>query len=494
MKRSLRLSLLFLLLSLSLVPVLAVGLVLGLGIFQQERHHALALQRQLTDQAAEQISTHLTMAEGELYALLQRTRLQSEERQRLNTVLAEELFYRSTFDELAVVLADGTELARVSRLGPVRNADLHNYAGDAILRETIRLNRTYLGGFTRSATNQEPLLALAIPTLDLRTGQPNGVVIGKVRMRRVFEQVTSLALGRTGAVFVTDEQFRLVAHPQLAMLSPAVQTITPEAEGLTQSLWGEPALRVLRPTSLGNLTVLIGAELPLAEADEDLRSALITAGAILLTIMALTLGLTVVVTGRIVAPIHALATVAERISAGDLSQQVAVTRDDELGTLQRNFNQMVTDLAAQRTALTERSEELQDSLDRQRELVETVAQLSTPLLPVWEGVIVVPVVGYVDQERGEALVHALVQGIAARQAKVVIIDITGLSTINQAVLTSISRATRAAELLGTRTLLAGVSATAAQQLVAAQTKLSSLTSYRDVQSATAAAIGLLDKA
>ncbi|MFV9506386.1 MAG: HAMP domain-containing protein [Oscillochloridaceae bacterium umkhey_bin13] len=490
MKRSLRISLLLLLISLSLVPVAAVGLVLGLGIFQQERSHALDLQRQLTDQAAAQMSAYVTMAEGELYALLQRSRSQGEERPTLNTVLAEELFYRSTFDELAIVLADGTELARVSRLGPTRANDLHNHEGDPILVETIRLNRAYLTGFTRSATNQEPLLEMAIPTLDPRTGLPDGVIIGKVRMRRLFEQITSLDLGRTGAVFVTDEQFRLVAHPKLASLPPEVQTIAPDAEGLTASLGGDPALGVLRPTSLGNLTLLVGAELPLAEADEDLREALITAGAILLAITVLTMGLTVMVTGRIVAPIHALAAAAERISTGDLNQRVAVTREDELGTLQRNFNQMVTDLGSQRLALTERSEALQLSLDRQRVLVDTVAQLSTPVLPVWEGVIVLPVVGHVDAERGAALVRALVQEVSARRAKVAIIDITGLSEINQQVLDSIGRAVRAVELLGAQALLAGVSVEAAQHMVLSQVSLGNLASYRDLQSATEAALAL----
>ena len=200
--------------------------------------------------------------------------------------------------------------------------------------------------------------------------------------------------------------------------------------------------------------------------------------------------LCIVIVGRIVRPIHDLATAAQRIGAGNVETQVAVTRHDEIGALQQAFNQMATDLRTQQVAIGERTADLQASLARQEALLETVAQLSTPLLPVWDGVVVLPIVGHVDTQRGEALTAALIEGVALRRAQVAILDITGLATINDQAVEVLLRAAQAVELLGARAMLAGVSAAFAQHIVNGGTKLGALASYRDLQSATEAAIGL----
>lgn len=187
-------------------------------------------------------------------------------------------------------------------------------------------------------------------------------------------------------------------------------------------------------------------------------------------------------------PILNLAHMSEAISAGDFSQRVPVTRRDEIGLLQQNFNRMAENILAQQTALAARNAELEQSMQAQRQLFETVQQLSTPLLPVWEGVVVMPIVGHVDAARGQAILDTLLRGIAERRARVAILDITGIAAVDTSVVAILTRAMQAAALIGATPMLAGISATTAHLIVQQGIADLRVQTYRNLQSAIVAAI------
>ena len=491
MNRSLRVSLTSLLIALSLIPALVVGTALGWGIFQRERAQVLKFERQISEQATDQITTYIAGAETELYTLIQDPDLHGTNVLAREAVMREALLYRNTFDELALVDQLGAESSRVSRIGAVAPTDLHSHRTDAIFTEPMRLNKTYYLGFELGQLNGEPLLWMAVPTLDMPSGKSDGVLIAKVRMRQVFDRVTSLSFGPHSTMMVFDATGRLIAHPNLAVVINTIPSI-PAADGVANGVLGEEVLQVRRPVNIGNLSLVIGAAQPLADADASMRESLTTATLLFFVVAVVAAAFVLIAVNRISRPIRILAAATQRISAGDTDGQVAITRHDELGALQRDFNQMVTDLRTQRAAIDERTTDLQTSLDRQRDLLETVAQLSSPLLPVWDGVVVLPIVGHVDAQRGAALTTALVEGVAKRRSRVAIIDITGLATVNAEVVQTLLHATQAIELRGTHAMLAGVSASFAQHIVTNGVDLSGLESYRDLQSAAEQAITRLN--
>jgi anti-anti-sigma regulatory factor len=85
------------------------------------------------------------------------------------------------------------------------------------------------------------------------------------------------------------------------------------------------------------------------------------------------------------------------------------------------------------------------------------ARSQIPVLPVAERVIVVPVVGALDVERSSQLLRQLLSGISAHRAKAVILDVTGLSTIDQRAADYLVKAIMAARLKGAHTIVSGVS-------------------------------------
>jgi rsbT co-antagonist protein RsbR len=111
-------------------------------------------------------------------------------------------------------------------------------------------------------------------------------------------------------------------------------------------------------------------------------------------------------------------------------------------------------LAAQTEALRQRDLERQELIAR---LEEMVLELSAPALEVWDQILVVPVVGAIDQGRGRELLESTLRAVTQRSSRVVIIDLTGARIDSATSAEQLGRLVRALDLLGARSVLAGIS-------------------------------------
>ena len=96
---------------------------------------------------------------------------------------------------------------------------------------------------------------------------------------------------------------------------------------------------------------------------------------------------------------------------------------------------------------------------------EALRELSTPLLPIASGVILMPLVGAIDEGRAALVLETLLDGVAAHRAEIAILDITGVRTVDVSVAFGLVQAAQAARLLGAEVILTGVSPQAARTLV-----------------------------
>lgn len=144
----------------------------------------------------------------------------------------------------------------------------------------------------------------------------------------------------------------------------------------------------------------------------------------------------------------------------------------------------------QRTAeLAESNQRLAAEI-RERERAEqeikaqqnAIRELSTPVLPINERMLVVPMVGSVDAERARQLTQQLLTAIRSHRAKAVVIDVTGVATMDTAVANHLIQAAEASRLLGAQVILSGVSRDIAQTLVTLGIDLRKLTTVGDLQS------------
>ncbi|MEW6045647.1 MAG: STAS domain-containing protein [Bacillota bacterium] len=92
-------------------------------------------------------------------------------------------------------------------------------------------------------------------------------------------------------------------------------------------------------------------------------------------------------------------------------------------------------------------------------------ELTVPVVPIWQGVLVVPLVGVLDSTRARQMTERLLDEIVERRAQVAIVDITGVPAVDTQVADYLIRAVKAARLLGTASVLVGIRPAIAQTLV-----------------------------
>lgn len=111
----------------------------------------------------------------------------------------------------------------------------------------------------------------------------------------------------------------------------------------------------------------------------------------------------------------------------------------------------------------------------------TLAELSTPFIPINDQVIVMPLVGTVDSARAQQIMTTLLEGISSSRAQVAIIDITGVRVIDTQVANALVRAAQATRLLGAQVILTGISPEVAQTLVQLGVDLSGVITQGSLQ-------------
>ncbi|MBA3550005.1 MAG: STAS domain-containing protein [Nannocystis sp.] len=112
---------------------------------------------------------------------------------------------------------------------------------------------------------------------------------------------------------------------------------------------------------------------------------------------------------------------------------------------------------------------------------DVIQALSTPIIPIHAGVLVLPLIGPVDVSRGELLMATLLPAIVREQAFGVLLDITGVPAIDAAVAGWLLKITRSSRLLGAEVILVGMRPETAETMVSAQLDLRGLVAFGSLQ-------------
>jgi len=112
---------------------------------------------------------------------------------------------------------------------------------------------------------------------------------------------------------------------------------------------------------------------------------------------------------------------------------------------------------------------------------EAIRELSTPVLTLMDGLLLLPVVGVIDSHRARQMTDQLLQSIHRQRAKVVVIDITGVAAVDSMVANHLIQAVEAAGLLGAAAIVTGLSADVAQTVVKIGVDLTRLRTVGDLQ-------------
>jgi rsbT co-antagonist protein RsbR len=197
----------------------------------------------------------------------------------------------------------------------------------------------------------------------------------------------------------------------------------------------------------------------------------------------------------IVRPLNQLTFAAGRFSAGERTMRSQIVRNDEIGMLSTSFDTMAdevehtlqdlqayaTSLEEQRTELSHTLNELQSSTEERLRLAETIRELSTPVISLYDNIILLTLIGDIDEERAQQFQESLLEGIEQHNAQKAIIDLTGVAVVDTQVAATLIDATRAARLLGAQVIVVGITPQVAQSIVHLGIDFSDIVTRVDLQ-------------
>jgi anti-anti-sigma regulatory factor/putative methionine-R-sulfoxide reductase with GAF domain len=144
----------------------------------------------------------------------------------------------------------------------------------------------------------------------------------------------------------------------------------------------------------------------------------------------------------------------------------------------------------ERTAELERETAEREHL--QQEMIEAqqraIRELSTPIIPIMDSIIIVPLIGSIDAERSRDITRSLLAGVREHQARVVIMDITGMPLVDSGAADYLDRTIQAARLKGAHTIVTGISSAVAETIVDLGIDWAEIETRSDLQTGLRAAL------
>jgi len=116
-----------------------------------------------------------------------------------------------------------------------------------------------------------------------------------------------------------------------------------------------------------------------------------------------------------------------------------------------------------------------------RQQQEAIRELSTPVLPVRPRLLILPIIGIIDPQRARQLTEQLLRGIRTNRAKVVVMDLTGVPSVDASVANHLVQTVEASRLVGAEVIVTGLSPELAQTLVTIGVDLGKMTTVGDLQ-------------
>lgn len=133
-----------------------------------------------------------------------------------------------------------------------------------------------------------------------------------------------------------------------------------------------------------------------------------------------------------------------------------------------------------------------ESLEAARREIEaqraTIEALSTPVIEVWDGIVTLPLLGYFDRERAEAMTEQLLEAVVRTRARYVILDVTGIAAIDATAADQILKIVAAVGLLGSTGVLVGIQVEIARALVSLGLDLGRVRVYHNLRQALKACV------
>jgi len=103
--------------------------------------------------------------------------------------------------------------------------------------------------------------------------------------------------------------------------------------------------------------------------------------------------------------------------------------------------------------------------DKIAEHSKAMMEMSTPVTAIWEGILLLPLVGIIDSQRTQDIMNKTLEKISESRAKAFVLDISGVAAVDTGVANHLIKITQATKLMGCESIISGISPAIARTLV-----------------------------
>src|SRR5471032_1599958 len=378
--------------------VLVINAALDLSfVYQDNRRASIDVQREKAEAAAQKVESFVREIEHQIgwVAYPQWAALPVEQR-RFEFVRLQR--QAPAITELTQLDRLGHEQLKVSRLSmDVVGGDVDR-STDPAFTEAIA-NKVYFGP-VYYRKESEPYLSMAVA----HGGRTGGVTVAEINLKLILDVITQIKIGLNGYAYVVDTQGRLIAHPDISLvlrgtdmnrLAQVAQArasdSSPQQVAQARDLAGHDVLSA--HAEIPALKWLVFVELPSSEVLQPVINSGLRDLALLALGLLIAGAAAALLARRMLVPIRALQSGAQRIGGGDLGHRISIKSGDELEALADQFNRSAGALQESYATLEQRVEdrtkELTESLEQQTataEVLKVISESPTDVQPVLDAV------------------------------------------------------------------------------------------------------------
>ncbi|MBT3391022.1 MAG: HAMP domain-containing protein [Chloroflexi bacterium] len=359
MKNSLRVRFSLIFIGLAISPILLGLIFIAPYAFSRIEEESRVVQSKFAEQVSIEVSKYFEERKNELFFLDEIYALGTLEPDEQQELLSVFLLHQRIYQEIALLDAEGQEQIRLSRDTIFRNEDLRSRAATPEFLSPFENKDIYFSAVRFDETLREPLITISIPLEDRYTGEIVSVLVAEMRFKVIWDLLSEIDISGEGIAYIVDQLGQVVAHKNPAVVLSGTIVELPEEDTRTEGLSGNDVVLAMNLLQLGEQRLIVVVEQPADDVLKVVTNSLNLAIAILFIVFILAAGLAILIARQVVAPINLLAESAKAISAGDLSQRVESTSQDEVGQLASTFNQMTSDLQASRQKVEQHALELE---------------------------------------------------------------------------------------------------------------------------------------
>ncbi|QPC83289.1 HAMP domain-containing protein [Phototrophicus methaneseepsis] len=371
MLNSLRTRLTLTFVSLTIIPLIIVGVLITSRGYNALQNDAVDLQHELAQRTAINLEAFFNERETELTTLTQVYGLDTLPEDTQEDILLTLLSEQTAYYQLALVGANAMETIRVTRGDVITDSDLISRADDAIFQRAVQTHDITYSSVYFNEEARDRLITLAVPIENLYTGDVGNVLIAEVRFQNVSDAILrELDLNEGDDVYVVNNRGVILAHSDPSLVIRETTFDLPESDGRTTGLSGTDVILATDTVDLSNEGLTVVAETSFDNATVLANDVFRISVLITVTTLIVASAIVIWTVNRLVNPIINMSHAAEAIQGGDLTARVTEEGNDEIALLGRTFNQMTAQLQKTLEGLQSNIEQLEYSNQERAQLIK----------------------------------------------------------------------------------------------------------------------------